>query len=385
MTFRGLTWDHPRGYDALAEAARRVNAAASRTLIQWDKQPLEGFESAPIAMLAEAYDLLVLDHPHIGEAVARNCLIPLEDLYPEHQIAAWEKQSIGPALASYRWAGRTWALPLDVAAQMMVRRPDRIAHPPVDWGDVLAVADRFPVAQSLAGPHAFLTLVSMAGGLGAWPRGPDLLPEEAACEALSTMHRLYRLRPAGTERLNPIALSEAMARTTEIALCPLVFGYVTYAVSGDGRQALAYADTIRVPEGTGGVLGGTGIGFSRRAAPSQALLDHIAWLLLPETQVGFIPNHGGQPSARVAWADEAVNAAWGRFYAATAASAEAALLRPRFDGFIAFQTAAAGRVRQALDTGEDEPATIAALRALWTEARSRANGPLDDDRGPSSP
>ena len=63
MTFRGLTWDHPRGYDALAEAARRVNAGRSAPLITWDRQPLEGFESAPITDLTARYDLVVLDTP----------------------------------------------------------------------------------------------------------------------------------------------------------------------------------------------------------------------------------------------------------------------------------------------------------------------------------
>jgi multiple sugar transport system substrate-binding protein len=51
VTFSGLTWDHPRGYDALAEAARRVNTGRAEALITWDKQPLEGFESAAITDL----------------------------------------------------------------------------------------------------------------------------------------------------------------------------------------------------------------------------------------------------------------------------------------------------------------------------------------------
>ena len=169
---------------------------------------------------------------------------------------------------------------------------------------------------------------------------------------------------------------------SEIALVPLVFGYVTYAIPGPGRRRLAFSDPIRGPGGAGGVLGGTGIGFSRRAAPSAALLDHVAWLMLPETQRGFIPEHGGQPSARAAWRDPAVNAAWGGFYENTAATAEAALLRPRFDSYIGFQTAASARIREALETAEDEAQTLTALRALWREARSRARGDLDDDRGP---
>lgn len=385
MTARGLTWDHPRGYDALAEAARRVNAGRATPLIHWDTQPLEGFESAPIAALAAAHDLLVLDHPHIGEAVAEDCLIPLEDLYPADRIAAWDAESVGPSLASYRWAGKTWALPLDVATQVMVRRPDHVPEPPQCWEAVEALAQRLPVAQSLAGPHAFLTLLSMVGGMGPWPRGDRLLPEAETAAALAIMHRLYRLRPPGSEALNPIALSEAMARSDAIALIPLVFGYVTYATPGEGSAPLAFSDSVRDAHGAGGVLGGTGIGFTRGSDPTPELLDHIAWLMRPDTQSRFIPDHGGQPSARTAWRDETVNRAWGGFYTATLATAEAALLRPRFDRYIAFQTQAAARIRQALAAGEDELTTLTALRALWTDARSNARGPLDDDRGPVIP
>lgn len=45
---RALTWNHPRGYNALAAAAARPELAESGLAIAWDKQPLEGFESHPI-------------------------------------------------------------------------------------------------------------------------------------------------------------------------------------------------------------------------------------------------------------------------------------------------------------------------------------------------
>lgn len=53
QTIKALTWDHPRGYNALAAAARLPEAAVSSLEILWDKQPLEGFESHQIADLCE--------------------------------------------------------------------------------------------------------------------------------------------------------------------------------------------------------------------------------------------------------------------------------------------------------------------------------------------
>lgn len=380
MTYRGLTWDHPRGYDALAEAARRVNAGRAEPLITWDKQPLEGFESAPITDLTARYDLVVLDHPHIGEAVAEGSLIPLEDVFGADQIAAWAAQSVGPSFASYMWQGQHWALPLDVATQVTARRPDLVTEAPTTWDAIEELSQTHPVALSLGGPHAFLNLISMAGSVGDIIGGPEMLSDEAALPALARLRRLANRAPAGTEKLNPIGLLEAMARGDDIALIPLIFGYVTYAKPGYAPHALAFSDTPRAANGKGGVLGGTGIAISRGCSPSNDLLEHIASLLSIETQRDLFPAFGGQPSARAAWGSDVVNSTWGGFYNTTRATADRALLRPRFDGFPAFTNAASARLRLGLAHGDDENLLLTDIRDLWREARARARGPLDDGR-----
>lgn len=379
MTFTGLTWDHPRGYNALAEAARRVNLGRTEPLILWDKQPLEGFESAPITDLTASYDLVVLDHPHIGEAVEAECLRPVDDLFGPALIAEWRARTVGPAFRSYTWEGRQWALPLDVATQVMARRPDRIATPPADWEELEALAAARPVALSLGGPHAFLTLISMAAAEGAVVGGAAMLPDAAALAALGRLARLSALSPAGTERLNPIGLLEAMAGGDEIVLVPLVFGYVTYARQSTSRHRLAFSDSIAAPGGRGGVLGGTGIAVSRRIVPSPELLSHVADLMSIETQTQLFLAFGGQPSARPAWMSPEVNAAWSGFYRDTLRTAETALLRPRFNGFPAFTNVASEYLRRAL-RHETPEAMLARLRTLWTEFRARCRSPLDDDR-----
>ena len=92
---KALTWDHPRGYNALAAASKRPELAEVGLDINWDKQPLEGFESHPIADLCARYDLVVLDHPHVGEAIAGDCLLSLEDVFGAETIAELGKASIG--------------------------------------------------------------------------------------------------------------------------------------------------------------------------------------------------------------------------------------------------------------------------------------------------
>ncbi|MEM1400668.1 MAG: carbohydrate ABC transporter substrate-binding protein [Pseudomonadota bacterium] len=375
MTARGLTWDHPRGRDALEEIARRANSGRKTPLIEWVAQSLEGFESAPIAEIAAERDLLVLDHPHIGEAVAEDCLIPLDDLYPRETLERWESQSVGASMSSYVWAGKRWALPLDVASQVMARRPDIIDRPPVCWLEVEDIAKRHPVALSLAGPHALLTLFSLCAAEGHLPQGEGFLPDGSALSALWRMQEFSTLAPSGSEALNPIQMLEAMGRG-EIALCPLIFGYVTYSEVGTGQVAFSNPIGPRA----GGVLGGTGLAFTRRARPTLELLSHVATLMDADAQSDLIPAFGGQPSARGAWTSIEINARWGGFYANTLKSVERAFLRPRFDGYVAFQSVASARLRRAIEAGEKPQRTLEALRGLWREVRAKARGALDDER-----
>ncbi len=46
---KALTWDHPRGYNALAAAAARPDLGRMRARHRLGEAPLEGFESHPIA------------------------------------------------------------------------------------------------------------------------------------------------------------------------------------------------------------------------------------------------------------------------------------------------------------------------------------------------
>src|SRR5690606_38336178 len=135
----GLTWDHPRGRNALTAAAGDLGGGDS---LRWEAQPLEGCESAPIDELAQRYDLLVLDHPHLGDALATDSIRPLDELFDAEQLAQWSDAAAGPSMASYRMDGRLWALPLDAATQVTVRRLDLVSEPARTWDDMVALADR---------------------------------------------------------------------------------------------------------------------------------------------------------------------------------------------------------------------------------------------------
>jgi len=369
MAYHGLTWDHPRGYRALEAASARAGG-----LIAWDRQPLEGFEAHPIADLCARYDLVVLDHPHVGEAFAAGCLRPLETLFTDAEIAAFRREAIGPSLTSYRYGGQHWALPLDAASQVMAYRADLLdGDLPETWAEVLAL--RKPVALSLAGPHAALTLWSIATAFGDPPALADperLFAGDAALAALDVMADLAGRMPAGLRALNPIGLLGAMATGEEVALCPLVYGYLNYAAPVDpAAMPLRFADAPRCAKGgrPGSTLGGTGIAVSTRADVSLDLLDHLRWLMGTEAQTRFIPDHSGQPSRRSAWRDARVNRDWNGFYAATETTLERAYVRPRHDGAIAFQTEAAELIRAGLETRREYAAIRDDLQAAYAASR----------------
>jgi multiple sugar transport system substrate-binding protein len=375
QSYRALTWDHPRGYDALAAAAAHLDPARDGLAIAWEKQPLEGFESHPIADLCARYDIVVLDHPHIGEAAEANCLRPIDEIFGEVAMAELAAQTVGPCLSSYHYAGRNWALPLDAATQVMAARGDLVDETlPVTWADVEWLSAKTgKVALSLAGPHALLCYLAIATAFGEPPavRDPEILvSEETGKSAFELLGALASRSPESVREKNPIGILSHMARNDDVILCPLVYGYVNYAAPKAGRP-LTFANAPRLTAGgrPGSTLGGTGIAISRRCEVTPQLKRHLLWLMGKEAQTSFIPFHDGQPSRRSAWMDEAVNKRWRNFYRDTADTLEAAYMRPRHCGYIAFQGRASALLRDALEEGRTASAIVADIQALYRASR----------------
>ncbi len=371
-----LTWDHPRGYNALAAAAAALDPVRDGLAIEWTKQPLEGFESHPIEELCDRYDLVVLDHPHVGEAVEADCLQPLEKIFGVDIIDDLETATIGPCLSSYRYANRHWALPLDAASQVMARRSDLVDQPlPGTWDEVTALSETTgKVALSLAGPHALLTYFSIATALGEPPAVNDpgvLVSSATGAAVVELMRYLIARSPRSVRELNPIDLLDHMTCADDVALCPLVYGYVNYTSPTRGHP-LRFSDAPRGPYGgrPGSTLGGTGIGISRRCPVTPELKRHLLWLLDEEAQTTFIPFHDGQPSRRSAWSDPEINGACGSFYSDTAKTLEVAYVRPRHAGYVAFQTEASAYLRQALEEGDPASDIVGTIQDMYGAGRN---------------
>ena len=74
LVLRGMTWAHPRGYDPLVACARLWREQTGVEIV-WEKRSLQDFETYPVDELAARYDLIVIDHPHVGQITREGCLI----------------------------------------------------------------------------------------------------------------------------------------------------------------------------------------------------------------------------------------------------------------------------------------------------------------------
>lgn len=367
--YRGLTWEHPRGTTALRRAAADFTAAAHDSTLTWDAQPLEGFESHPIEELCAAYDLVVLDHPHLGDALVAGCLRPLEEVFAPELVRQWAGAAVGASGHSYRVAGRHWAAPLDAATQVAAAHRAALPEPPGEWQSVLELAERAPVALSLSGPHALLTFFSLCNGLGERPAtepGRPLISTGTAIRALELMAELLARTDPATASLNPIALLQLIAEGERLVYCPLVYGYVNYSHRDDGSP-VRFADVPRLrPEGSlGSVLGGTGLAVTRRTPVTPELAGHLAGLMSADTQRDLLAAHQGQPGRGEVWSDPEVDAAAGGFYQGTRATIEAAWVRPRLPGYPALQSALSTVIRDGLLSRAEPRELVAALLEIW--------------------
>lgn len=368
---RGMTWDHPRGYDPLVACAA-VWQARTGVRIDWERRSLQDFESFPVAELAERYDLIVIDHPHVGQITRERCLVPLDDGL---DAARLEKEYVGASLTSYVWEGTLWALPIDAAAQVQAWRLDRLEKPPAEWQAMLELAAAGEVLCPLRPPHDLMALFTLSGLTGSPARadGPELLAPAGAGIAYELLRELNSLIDRACLQMDPIAVLERMSQPeSRCVSSPLIYGYVSYSRPvgelSAHRVPIVFGDLMPLMSGarpTGSALGGTGIAVSARSPHRQAALEFARWVAGPEAQCGPYLSGGGQPASAAAWEDAAANTSALDFYRNTRATLESAWLRPRHAGYMRFQHAAAERLREALESGEPARSAIAAINRLF--------------------
>ncbi len=102
IELRGVTWDHVRGWGGLRAAADRYALEHDGVRISWTARTLQAFADQPVHHLT-GYDLIVLDHPSVGDAVGAGSLVPLDDHLGESFLGEQRASSVGRSFESYAW------------------------------------------------------------------------------------------------------------------------------------------------------------------------------------------------------------------------------------------------------------------------------------------
>lgn len=369
---KGMTWSHARGYDPMIACAA-IWAEQTGVVIDWDKRSLQDFESYPVEDLARAYDLIVIDHPHVGQIADENCLAALDVPGREADRAALAAGSVGASYDSYNWRGRQWGFPIDAATQVQAWRPDLLPAAPASWDEVMDLARDGRVLMTLRPPHSLMMVYTLAANLGApcQVTGDTLIDAETGEKVWALLRGMADLVDPACAGMDPIAVFEEMAKAgSRIACTPLAYGYVSYALAGFRPHRLAFADMpVAGRNGpVGSALGGTGIAVSAFSKAPQAAIDFAYWVASGDVQRGPYAAAGGQPGHAAAWEDDIVNAATLDFYRATRPTLQASWVRPRHDGYMAFQAAGAQRITDGLTRKEGASPVIADLNRLFRES-----------------
>ena len=374
VKLRGMTWDHARGFDPMVATSNAYAAAHPEVEITWEKRSLQAFADRPISEMAQTYDLMVIDHPHVGEVAKQGNLLPLDGLR-DGEMAALAAGSVGLSHPSYSFAGRQWSLAIDTATPVACLRPDLLDRAPKLWAEVLDLAREGRVGFALIPINALMSFFGMARNLGyGVAEDPDhlLAPAEGG-HVLELLREIVALVDSRCLTLDPIGIYEWMGRRADApAYSPFGYGYTNYSRQGFCAYPLAFHDAPGITEPTprGTVLGGTGIAVSAFTKHPDIAVDYAFWIAGADCQKGLFTASGGQPAHAAAWEDDACNALTNDFFRNTRQTLNTAWLRPRYDGYMGLQDRAGDIVHACLRGETSKAATLAALDVAYRESRA---------------
>ncbi|TGQ77738.1 extracellular solute-binding protein [Mesorhizobium sp. M8A.F.Ca.ET.207.01.1.1] len=336
---RGLAWDHRRCWGPLDASVAPYCAGNPGLEIEWDRRSLYEFGEGALGPVLGTYDLVVFDHPFIGDIAQDELMVPFDACLSAEQMRFFEQDSVGASWRSYERNGRQWALPIDAACQVASYRPDLLER----YGPVPRMHDEVLELGRLARkdgkwlglPSVPTDAMCMLLTLGRpQEAGEQFIARQRVEQAIAQLRELAALSHPDSSKWNPIRCYDHMIAHDDVVYVPFAFGYVNYTAKTDGPY-LRFAD-VPTPGSAGALLGGAGIGVSAQSKHKQAATDYALFLCSPDYQRGDYVKAGGQPGSLAAWKDAEVNALSGGFFSATLRTITSSYLRPTHPGFIAF-------------------------------------------------
>lgn len=331
---KGMTWDHPRGLDSLV-ASNDLLIERSSVSVKWDARSLLAFGDQHIEEFYREYDLLIIDHPHVPDAVAAGAILAFEDFSSSEILEELSRTSVGASHDSYLYRGKHWALAIDTAAQVSAFRPDKSDGAPIFWSDAFALGRKKDLLWPYKPVDAFSTFATLMAQKG-YPltSGDSFIDGEIAFEVLEFMVELSSLVPVWCAESNPIDVAEVLATTNDFGNAVAMYGYSNYSRSGFRENVVHYDDLPSFDGKAGGSqLGGAGIAVSSATKEPIAAMKAAQLLSLSEVQATTYGLNSGQPGNLVAWKNHHLNLVTHNFFSNTLRTLERAWVRPRLLGW----------------------------------------------------
>ena len=366
---KGMTWDHARGFDPMIASAKKFCSESPDVKIIWEKRSLQAFADRPIELMAFDYDLMVIDHPHVGEASRKDLIYELnhsEDYKNELKIL--EQESVGLSHQSYNFNDNQYALAIDAAAPVSSYRKDLLNNIPKTFEDVIQLAEKSLVMWPIKPVDAISSFNTIAANLGNPINSKEgvFIELSIANSILEMMKKLADLVPRECLSMNPIETLDYMSTNDDILYCPLLYGYSNYSRL-NFRESLIHFTDIPSFNGkenncSGSQLGGTGLAISKSTKHLKTALKYSFWVASANCQRELYYDSGGQPGNVLAWRDDKINENCNNFFKNTLKTLDKSWLRPRYDGYMYYQDKAGTLINNFLKGENSIDFTVNAMK-----------------------
>ncbi len=379
---KGITWNHTRGFVPMVATSQRYAELNPEIQIQWEKRSLQGFADDPIEKLAQDFDFLIIDHPHIGVMSEVGAVLPLDEYLPSDFLHDQYINQVGHAHENYYYNEHQWALSIDAAAPVASWREDKFAELglklPESWSELIVLAKLGYVLLPAIPVDSLMNIYPLClDQSGDLFRNKIVIADKEVVEfALSRLKELVDCCDPKCLKCNPIKVYEILSNDKGKEIyCPMAFGYSNYSREGYCDHPLTFGNVLRGPSGNQlrTTIGGAGIAISKTCGNVNAALDYVQYVMSPSCQRTLYFDSGGQPGHRSAWLDKRTNQSSRNFFQNTLETLDDSYTRPRYNGHMYFQDKASIVVHEYLTEKISIHDCMKAINIIYVESLMNAS------------
>jgi len=381
---KGITWNHSRGFTPLVACCQRYAEQHPGVHVEWHKRSLQAFADFSVEALSKQYDLLIIDHPSVGEAFENKCLVDFHQYLSGDILDELSANSTGLSYKSYTYKNAQLALPVDAATPVSSYRKDLLQQHnlpvPQTWEALIALAEKGKVAMPAIPIDMLMNFYMFCIACGSEPfaASNEIIDERTGNHALQLMAELYSRLDDKMFHCNPIAVAELMSAADDYWYCPFAYGYSNYARKNYAVKPLTFDDVVSYNgQQFLSTLGGTGIAVSAYSSHINEAVHIATMLASAKIQTGLYVEYGGQPAHIKAWRSGYANNLTNNFFINTLPALQRAYVRPRYNGYLQFQDEAGLVLYKFLKHQNSTPANVVQqLNKLYKNSLATHEKPL---------